>query len=101
MHRQHAAEGLAAISVAMDPLDDDPEGIKGIVLDFLKKKQATFTNLLLDEGSELVEKKLRFIGVPCVYVFDRRGRWTQFLPEGEGVDHQAIDRLVERLLKEK
>ena len=103
MHRQYARDGLVAISVSLDPIDDDDPKVnekkKAKVLEFLQKEGAAFTNLLLDEEVEFWQGKLRFMAPPCLYVFSRQGKWTQF--EKTPIDYDAVDRLVVELLKEK
>jgi len=106
MHKKHAKDGLAVISVSFDVLDaDDPkeaEKTKKDVLDFLKQKGATFTNLLLDEPAEFYNAKLRFTLFPSIYVFSRQGKWTHFKSDdGAKIDYDQMDRLVVQLLTEK
>ncbi len=72
-HKKYAAEGLVVISLS---LDDDSNSEK--VLAFLKKKNATFTNLLLKDdrssGKGLADK-LKYGGsIPHTVLFDRSGR---------------------------
>ena len=100
MHKRYAKDGLAAISVSLDPLDLDPR-TKDNVLAFLRSQGADFTNLLLDEPFELWEKKLRFSFPPCYYVFSRQGRWTMFQPEDEKFDQKDVEKLIVKLLSEK
>lgn len=102
LHKQFAKDGLAVISVSLDDLADNPDETRGRVLTFLKKQGADFTNLLLDENSKVWQEKLRFDGPPCYYLFNRQGKWTRFSSDSKSdVDYQAMDRLVEELLKEK
>lgn len=100
MHRQHAKDGLALISVSVDELGDNPEEIKAAVTGFLRKQGADCTNLLLDDDPAVWQAKLRFAVPPCYYVFDREGRWTCFSSENEnGVDYKGMDQLILKLLK--
>lgn len=103
MHKNFARDGLAVITVSLDSLTetDDKDKTKARVLDFLKRHNANFTNLLLDEETTFWQEKLRFIGPPCYYVFNRKGKWTQFADGVENIDYNKVDRLVEALLKEK
>jgi hypothetical protein len=100
MHKKHAERGLAVITVSLDPLDK-----KDLVQQanrFLRKLDAPFRNLLLDESPEFVEKKLDLVFPPCYYVFDRRGKWVRFRAQDEnGVDHGAMDKTILRMLDEK
>jgi hypothetical protein len=98
MHRKLSKDGLAVVSVCVDDVKKDPK-LKASVETFLKKQQATFTNVILDEPFEVREQKLRFISQPCLYVFGRDGRWTQFKSEESDIDYKAVDQLVLELLK--
>jgi hypothetical protein len=101
MHKKYTKDGLAAISVSLDQLSEDPQ-TKENVLAFLRKRGAAFTNLLLDERGDLWEKKLRFSAPPCYYVFSRQGKWTMFQPDNDEFDFQAtVEKLVVELLREK
>jgi len=112
MHKKYAKDGLVAISVSVDPLkDDEGKSIeadqKGKVLAFLKKKDATLTNLLLDEPQELWQARLRIIVVPTVFVFNRAGQWQQFksdddtLKKDENGHYYEVEALVKKLLAQK
>ena len=99
MYQKLADRGLAVITVSIDSFKEDPD-VKGRLEKFLASKNATFTaNLLLDEPVEAWQKKLRFVSVPTVYVFDRRGKWVQFTDEQ--YNPGGIDRLVAELLAER
>lgn len=100
LHRKFEKKGLAVISVALDSLEDNAE-VKDHILTFLKKQNATFTNILLDEPDEFWQKKFRMDGPPCIYVFSRQGKWTQFNAQELEDQPGAVDRLVEELLAEK
>ena len=100
MHKRYAKDGLAAISVSLDPLDPGPR-TKDDVLAFLRSQGADFTNLLLDEPIEVWDKKLRFSFPPCYYVFSRQGRWTKFQPDDEKFDQKDVERLIVKLLGER
>lgn len=93
MHNKYAKDGLAAVSVSLD--DPTDEKAQQRVIDFLRKQKATFTNLVLDEKSEVWQEKLKFDGPPCVFVFDREGKWKKF----ESPDYAEIEKYVVDLLK--
>jgi hypothetical protein len=95
MHKKYAKDGLVAVSVSVDPIEP---GIEQRVLKFLRDKQATFTNLLLDEPAELWQEKLHTDAVPCIYVFNRELKWTQYTGE---IKHDEIEKQVVELLKTK
>lgn len=96
MHKKYAAKGLVAISVSFDEAEQRAEAEK-----FLVKHNATFTNLWLDEPQEFWMKKFRINTVPCVFVYDRQGKWIQFKTEGaREVDYADIEKAVIQLLAE-
>jgi hypothetical protein len=96
MHQKHAAKGLAVVSVSLDEADQRANAEQ-----FLVKKKAAFTNLWLDEPLEVWTKKFGTETLPCVYVYDRRGKWTQFKTEGDkDVDYAEVEKLVVKLLAE-
>jgi thiol-disulfide isomerase/thioredoxin len=96
MHKNYSPDSFAAISVSLD----DPQDSKamGRVLAFLRKQQATFTNVVLDEKAEFWQDKLKFDGPPCVFVFDREGKWKQFAPP---VEYTDVEKYVAELMKGK
>ncbi len=112
MHKKYAKDGLVAISVSVDSLTDDDgkdvaAQVKAEVFKFLKKTDATLTNLLLDEPREFWQDRLRIVGVPTVFVFNRAGQWIQFKGDDESLkkDEQGhyyeVDALVKKLLSQK
>lgn len=99
MHHKYSKAGLAVISVAIE--DQEDKDAKNAALKVLKSKGATYTNLLLDEPVEIWQNKLRFASTPSIYVFNRQGKWTQFKSDAEPIDHDAVEKLVVALLREK
>ncbi len=93
MQNKYAKDAFAAISVSLDDPKDDKA--RQNVLEFLRKQKATFTNLILDEKSEVWQQKLKFDGPPCVFVFDREGKWKQYTMP----DYAEIEKYVAELLK--
>jgi thiol-disulfide isomerase/thioredoxin len=105
LHKKYADKGLACISVSLDLVDDKAKVEKAN--EFLQKRGATFTNLILAEPFEVWQKKLNLEGPPCVVVFDRAGRRVKQYPVktagGEEIDkpdYAVIEKLVEELLKQ-
>lgn len=96
MHRKYGKDGFVALSVALD--DPNDKDIRGEVDQFLTKKQATFTNLILEAKPEEWQEKLKIDAVPCVYVFNQENRFVKKLV-GETVDYKVIEAEVARLLK--
>jgi hypothetical protein len=98
MQRKYAKDGLVAVSVSLDDPEDKeaPERI----LKFLKAKNAEFTNLHLDESSDLWEERLKIDLPPAVFVFDREGRLAgKFEGEKQANYETKIEPLVTELLK--
>jgi len=106
MHKRFADKGLVVISVATDPLtnifkDDGWKDPQPKMLKFLQDQKATFINVALDESAELLKSKLRLTAVPCLYVFNREGQWTQFIGEkGLKVDEKHRPYQVEEYIKQ-
>lgn len=97
---KHKNDGLVVVSVSLDPIDEP--AARENALKFLKKVGAAFTNLYLDEPSELWQKKLGFAGPPCYYVFNRHGQWMKFEPKGDDpVDYPAMEKYIANCLTEK
>src|SRR2546421_6734235 len=99
MHEKYGKDGLAAVTVSLDEVE---KGTEGRVRKVLLARKVTFaTHLILDEESEVWMKKLNFTSYPCVFVFDRQGKWTQFNSDTKDVNYDDVDKLVEKLLKAK
>jgi thiol-disulfide isomerase/thioredoxin len=96
LHNKLAKDGFFAISLSLDELED---GVKDRVLDFLKQKQATCTNLILDEKPEVWQKKFQVEGPPLVIVFNRKGELVKKFVDKE-VEYDKIEALVKKLLAE-
>jgi hypothetical protein len=95
MHKKHAGDGLAAISVSVDDFED--KDTKEVVLKFLTKQKATFTNLILAEPSDVWQKKLDLGGPPAVFVYGRDGKLVKKFDEG--VSYEEVQKVVLPLLK--
>jgi hypothetical protein len=101
MHKKHAKDGLAVISVSIDDLSTDGAATKAKILKFLKEQKATELNLILDEPQEVRADKLHFELIPSVFVFNREGKWTQFKTGEKDFTFEDIEKLVLELLKKK
>ena len=112
MHQKYAKDGLAVITVDIDP--SFTRLVKGArqpglaeIQEKVRKKVEQFnltslTDLILDEPPEVLESKLHFSSTPTVFVFNRQGQWRQFDDkEGTGIDHKAIEELVVKFLAAK
>ena len=99
MHQKYAAKGLVVISVELDEPDD--LDARARAEKFLVDKKAAFTNLALDEPQELWIEKFGIKALPCVYLYDRRGKWIQFKTEGaRDVDYAEVEKTAVKLLAE-
>ena len=104
MQKKGAGKGLVTVTVAVDTFNDHALAkVKDEAGRFLARIGADRSvNLVLDHDFGFWSEKFRFSAAPCIYVFDRRGKWTRFGGDGqEGVDYRALDQLVELLLDEK
>jgi thiol-disulfide isomerase/thioredoxin len=105
--KKYGKNGLVSISVSLDKVDkmvfkdDTPEKRKERVLKLLEKLGSTIPNVILDEPQKLVEEKLRITAIPCVYVFNRQGKWTKFGGDDDSiVSPPEVEKLVVELLQE-
>ena len=68
----------------------------------MQSQNATFTNVILDEPGKLIQDKLRLKSIPCIYVFNRDGQWTQFIGDDIKPDpdhrHPNIEQYVKQCL---
>jgi hypothetical protein len=94
MHKKYAKDGFAALSVSLD--DPTDKSVMERVRAFLAKEKATFTNLVLDEEPQVWQEKLKFDGPPCVFVFNREGKWRKYEAP---VDYAVIEKYVQELFK--
>jgi len=97
MHRKYEKQGLVAVSVSVDDIEDKETPDE--VLKFLRQQKATLANFLLNETPEDWQKKLKIESVPAVFVFNRAGQIEQ--KYGEAPKHEEIEKLVEQLLRRK
>ena len=102
MQKKYGPYGLVIVTVALDELNKEgrkPEEIRASISKLLKARKADeLISLHLDlPNPDDWFKKLRFKEVPCVYVFDRQGKW---MIENEP-DHEKLEKLVKGLLAEK
>jgi thiol-disulfide isomerase/thioredoxin len=99
LYDKHKQEGLTAITVAVDlAWGELTPAVQESLLKFLRARNATFTNVILDAPRAVLEEKLRVKAVPSVYVFNRAGQWTQF---SDGIEPDKLDALVKKLLAER
>jgi thiol-disulfide isomerase/thioredoxin len=75
LHRQYA-EDVACISLNVDYIGVDtepPESFRDKVLEFTRRHEATFQNVISSDPDEEVLKALDAFSVPVVQVYDRDG----------------------------
>jgi hypothetical protein len=96
LHEKYEKEGLVALSVSLD--DPNETGAKESVLKFLRTRSASFTNLILDESQDFWQKKFNMDGPPSVYLFNREGKWKQWVG---GDPYPEVEKLAVQFLKEK
>jgi hypothetical protein len=102
MHKKYAKDGLAAVSVHLEVEKDKDGAGRARALKFLESQGAEFTNVYLDELLAVWSDKLRTSSPPLLYVFDRDNRVVRRFSGEEKdtpIDHAAIEKLVQELLK--
>jgi thiol-disulfide isomerase/thioredoxin len=105
MYKEYKDKGLVVISVATDPLrGEDIKDPRPRILNFLQDNKAVFTNVVIDEPDTVLRDRLRVLSLPCMYIFDREGKWRYFrgnnLVDAEGeIRHDQIEGLVKKLLE--
>jgi len=102
MHRKYAPKGLAVISLSLDDPTD-----KAAVAEaerFLKEKQATFTNVLLNENFGDGFDKLDINAIPAVFIYGPDGkqvkRFTMDDPNNQ-FTYDEVEKTVKTLLDVK
>ncbi|MBY0523199.1 MAG: redoxin family protein [Gemmataceae bacterium] len=98
MANKYKDQGLAVISVSVDA-DPHKKEVQDTALKFLQNRKATFLNLMLDEPPEYWSQRLGIKEIPCVFVFNRDGRWVRL--GGEDVSSEDVEKLVVEWLKQK
>src|SRR5262249_19750667 len=96
MHRKYSGDGVACISVSLDPADR-----RAAALEFLKKQQAAFANYWLDEELDVWQERFEISGPPAVFVFDRDGtrvgKFDTSDPD-KPYTYEDVEKLVKKLL---
>jgi thiol-disulfide isomerase/thioredoxin len=104
MYQKYRDKGLVVISVSTDPVDPGEEAkLKAKVQRFLQSENATFANVILNEPPEVLKTKLHMASIPCIYVFNRDGQWTQFIGDTMEPDanhrHPNVEQYVNSALE--
>jgi thiol-disulfide isomerase/thioredoxin len=96
LHEKFASKGLACVSISLDPLDNQDDALA-----FLKKKKATFTNLLLDERNKVWQDHFKIYGPPAVFVYDQGGKLAGQFDHNDAdksYTYEDVEKLVTKLL---
>ena len=108
IQKKWASRGLVTASVLIDGYQSKTaDELKVVAGRFLTRINAADSiNLVLDKDAPFGGDKIRFATVPCIYVFDRRGKWTRFGGGEEtnvldDIGYNKMDELVDTLLNEK
>jgi thiol-disulfide isomerase/thioredoxin len=107
IQKKWASKGLVTASVLIDNYEKQTaDGLKVAAGRFLTRINATGSiNLVIDKDAPFGGDKFRFATVPCIYVFDCRGKWTRFGgDESNALDdagYARMDQFIEKLLDEK
>ena len=101
MHRKFSSQGLAVVTVSVDPPEE--KAMVKEAADFLREKNAPFVNLHLNEPEKFWQDKLGFSLPPCYFVFDREGKWVRIAGSDYSNEEMIakLDETVEKLLKAK
>src|SRR5262249_40036040 len=103
LYKKYKDKGLVVISAATDEIRDPK--IQPRILKFLQDNEAIFTNVVVDEPTDVIVNKLRIYVLPCMYVFDREGKWRQLigptLPKDaeDEIDHVQLEAMIKKLLE--
>lgn len=97
MHRKYGKDGLVVVSVSFDdPADKEARDELEM---FLKKKEAKFTNLILENKADEMYKVLDIPGPPCLYLFNRENRFLKKMVGADKIDFTVIESEIGKLLK--
>jgi len=103
LHRKFGPQRVACISLSFDYEGlGKAEDVQPAVLDFLRRQQATFTNVLCSEESDLLYERLKLSSIPAVFVYDQQGtlvkRFTASDPSQPAFTYEDVEQLVMQLL---
>jgi thiol-disulfide isomerase/thioredoxin len=99
LHRKYAGQGLTAVSVSVDPAED-----QGKALRFLRKVGAAFPNYLFDEKVAVWQEHFDIYGPPAVLVFGRDGKLAGRFDHNDVnkvYSYDDVEKLVRKLLARK
>jgi len=105
MHDKYKKQGLVIITVSTDLADrspdEKPEEVLKKVRKYMSTQPADIVHLVLDEPREVIGQRLRFVAAPCLYIFDRQGKWRQLRSDEEAVVPDSIEKQVVPLIDAK
>lgn len=106
LHKQHGQQ-VACMSLSCDYAGikkKPPEFYREKVLEFLRKQEATFPNILCNVPADELFEQMDLAAIPAVYVFGRDGKLVkrfdndQIKTESEVFTYKEITQLVNELL---
>jgi thiol-disulfide isomerase/thioredoxin len=101
LQRKIGPERLACVSLSLDYEGiGKPEDVAPAVLEFLRKQQATFDNILSSEEPEAIDKKLGIASIPAVFVYDRSGTLRKKFVGESTADKSPVYARVTNLVEE-
>ncbi|MSR32710.1 MAG: hypothetical protein EXR99_14520 [Gemmataceae bacterium] len=101
MHKKFAKDGLVIVTVHLGlGIDKElgPGGVEKLTVPFLKKVEAEFTNLILDEPEAVWMSRLETGAVPTLFLFNRENRIAEKFIDME--DPAAFEKQIQDLLKQ-
>lgn len=103
LHRKYGPERVACISLSFDYEGlGKPEDVQQPVLEFLRRQQATFTNVLSSDESDVLYERFQLSSIPAVFVYDQQGklvkRFTASDPSQPAFTYRDVEQFVEQLL---
>jgi hypothetical protein len=100
MRKKHPEADLVLLTVHVN-YGNDPdltrEAIKTSALNYLKKINADFTNVLLELPDKEWQERLNLNGLPGSFVFNREGKWEKKYKDK--FDPKELESLLTDLLK--
>jgi thiol-disulfide isomerase/thioredoxin len=104
LQNAHDRDDLACVSLSFDYEGiGRPEDQEERVLDFLRKQQANFDNVLSTLDSDALTAKLDIPSIPAVFVYDREGKLHQRFDNRQAsksgpFTYEQVNQVVEELL---
>jgi thiol-disulfide isomerase/thioredoxin len=104
LQNAHNRDDLACISLSFDFEGiGRPEEQQDRVLDFLRKQQANFDNVLSTLDSDALTAKLDIPSIPAVFIYDRQGKLHQRFDNRHAsksgpFTYEQVNQVVEELL---